>query len=208
VHTNLWGYTALVFAGLIFDLFPGLAKQKLFARARLDMLVFGAMALGALGLVTGPWLDIGWPAVAGLVLHTLGTLLMLGMVMRMVIRERALRNPGTALLTSAYLWLLVPVVVAPYIVAKASEHFPVAEVAGNGGPILIYGWILTFALAVVPYFFAQVFQPHRAPKLGGGWISFLAMHLGSLMFWIALFFPQAQAGLRAGAYLFWFAASD
>jgi cytochrome c oxidase cbb3-type subunit I len=54
VHTNLWGYTALVFAGLIFDLFPVLTRQKLFNRLRLDMLVFGSMALGALGLVIGP----------------------------------------------------------------------------------------------------------------------------------------------------------
>jgi hypothetical protein len=164
------------------------------------------MALGALGLVTGPWLDIGWPAVAGLTLHTLGTLLLLGAFVRMMVRERGLRHPGGAHIASSYLWMLVPTIVAPFIVAKASERFPVGEVAGKGGPILIYGWIMTFILAVLPYFFTQVFQPNRSPSLGGNWLSLASMHLGSLLFWVALFFPQAQAGLRAGAFLFWFAA--
>lgn len=206
VHTNLWGYTALIFAGLIFDLFPALTKQRLFGKARLDMLVFGAMTVGALGLVTGPWLDIGWPAVAGLTLHTLGTLLLLGAFVGMVVRDRGLRHPGGAHIVSAYLWILVPTIVAPYIVAKASESFPVGEVAGNGGPILIYGWIMTFCLAVIPYFFTQVFQPNRAPALGGSWWSLVAMHLGSLLFWLGLFLPNIQTGLRAGAFFFWFAA--
>jgi cytochrome c oxidase cbb3-type subunit I len=206
VHTNLWGYTALVFAGLIFDLFPSLAHQRLFNKARLDMLVFATMALGALGLVIGPWLDTSWPAVAGLVLHTLGTLVLVVQLMRLVIRERQLRHPGVVHLVSAYVWLLVPVVVAPFIVAKAVEHFPVDQVAGNGGPILIYGWILTFSLAILPYFFAQVFQPNRAPAVGGSWWSLAAMHLGSVLFWAALFLPPAQSGLRAGAFFLWFAA--
>ncbi len=206
VHTNLWGYTALIFAGLIFDLFPKLTKQRLFGKARLDMLVFGAMALGALGLVTGPWLDIGWPAVYGLTLHTLGTLLLLGAFVLMVIRERRLRHPGAAHIVSSYLWMLIPTLVAPFIVAKASEFFPVGEVAGNGGPILIYGWILTFLLAIIPYFFTQVFQPNRTPALGGSWWSMIAMHLGSILFWLGLFLPSIQAGLRAGAFFFWFAA--
>jgi len=127
VHTNLWGYTALIFAGLIFDLFPTLGKQRLFGKARLDMFVFGTMMLGALGLVTGPWLDIGWPAVAGLTLHTIGTLILLIGLIRLVVRERTLRHPGVAHLVTAYLWLLVPVIVAPYIVAKAS-YFPTSTV--------------------------------------------------------------------------------
>ena len=206
VHTNLWGYTALIFAGLIYDLFPALTKQTLFGKVRLEMLVFGSMALGALGLVVGPWLDLGWPAVAGLTLHTLGTLVLLAQLVWLVIRERAQRHPGVAHLVSAYLWLLVPVVVAPFIVAKASEAFPVGEVAGNGGPILIYGWMLTFLLALLPYFFTQVFQPNRTPALGGTWLSLALMHLGSILFWVALFLPSVQAGLRAGAFLFWFAA--
>ena len=205
VHANLWGFTALVFAGLIYDLFPTLSKQKLFGKARLDMLVFGSMALGALGLVIGPWLDIGWPAVAGLTLHTLGTVVLLAQLAGIVISKRAVRHPGVAHMVSAYLWMLVPTIIAPYIVAKASSQFPVGEVAGNGGPILIYGWILTFILAILPYFFPQVFQPNRDLSLGGSWLSLACMHLGSALFWVALFVPQAQAGLRAGAFLFWFA---
>lgn len=204
VHTNLWGYTALIFAGLVYELFPALSKQKLHGHVRLDMLVFGSMAIGALGLVIGPWLDIGWPAVAGLTLHTAGTLLLLAQVMVMVVREKKLRHPGVAHLVSAYLWVMVSAVAAPFIVAKASERFPVAEIAGNGGPILIYGWIMTFALAIIPYFFRQLFDPYGKPDLGGSWRSLIFMHLGGLLFWVALFWPSMQAVLRAGAFLFWF----
>ena len=206
VHTNLWGYTALIFAGLIFDLFPALTKQRLFGKAQLDMLVFGTMTLGALGLVIGPWLDLGWPAVYGLTLHTIGTLLLLGAFIRMVVRERGLRHSGGAHIVTSYLWMLIPTLVAPFIVAKASERFPVGEVSGNGGPILIYGWILTFLLAIIPHFFTQVFQPYRMPAQGGSWWSLASMHLGSLLFWLGLFLPSVQAGLRAGAFFFWFAA--
>jgi len=205
VHTNLWGFTAIVFAGILYDLFPELTRQKLLGKLRLDMLVFGSMMLGTLGLVTGPWLDIGWPAVVGLVLHTIGTLIQLAQLIRLVVSQRKMRNPGMAHLVSSYLWLLMPVIVAPYIVAKATEDFPVAEVTGNGGPILIYGWIVTFSLAVLPYFFNQTFQPKQNPSLGGSWLSLLSMHIGSVIFWAALFFPAVQAGLRAGAYFLWFA---
>jgi hypothetical protein len=124
----------------------------------------------------------------------------------MAVIERKLRQPWLAHMVSAYLWLLVPVVVAPYIVAKASDSFPVAEVAGNGGPILIYGWIMTFLLAVMPYFFILANQPSRKPALGGSWLSLSLMHLGGVLFWLALFFSQGQAILRAAAFLFWFAA--
>lgn len=206
VHTNLWGFTAIVFAGILYDLFPALTRQRIFGKVRLDMFVLGSMMLGTLGLVTGPWLDIGWPAVSGLVLHTIGTLALLVQLILMVVKERKIRHPGVAHLVSAYLWLLMPVIVAPYIVAKASEDFPVAEVAGNGGPILIYGWILTFSLAVIPYFFSHAFQSKRNPTLGGSWVSLFFMHLGSVMFWAALFFPAVQAGMRAGAFFLWFAS--
>jgi hypothetical protein len=206
VHSNLWGYTSLVFAGLIFDLFPALTRQRLFGRLRLDMLVFGSMAIGALGLVIGPWLDINWPAVAGLALHTIGTLVLLVQLLRFLAVEGKLRRPGAVQLVSAYLWLLVPVVVAPYIVAKASENFPVAEVAGKGGPILIYGWIMTFLTALIPYFFETAFLSDRKIELRGSWFRLASLHLGSLFFWAGLFLPAIQAWLHAGAYLFWLAA--
>lgn len=72
--------------------------------------------------MTGAWLDIGWPAMVGLKIHTIGTLLLLAQLVGMAVRERAQRHPGIAQMVSAYLWLLVSVVVAPYIVTKVSAE--------------------------------------------------------------------------------------
>lgn len=203
VHSNLWGYTAIIFAGLLFELFPQLRQRKIFGKS-MEMLVFGSMFIGASGLVIGPWLDIGWPAVAGIILHTVGILTLLGYLIHLLVQKHELRRPGHAHIISSFIWLLVPVIVAPYIVAKASEDFPVEEVAGGGGPILIYGWILTFLAAAIPYFVPKSRTVSQAPTLGGSWFSLVSMHLGGILFWTALFLPSVQNLLRAGAFFFWF----
>lgn len=200
VHSNLWGYTAIVFAGFLFELFPQLRQKKILG-INLEMTVFGLMFVGASGLVLGPWLDIGWPAVVGLTMHTVGVLIELGYLVGILVKNKELRHPGYAHIVSSYLWLLVPVIVAPYIVAKASDSFPVEEVAGGGGPILIYGWIMPYLAAVIPYFSPR---GKAAGKMGGSWSSLAFFHLGSILFWTALFFPPVQKMLRAGAFFFWF----
>jgi hypothetical protein len=209
VHTNLWGYTSLVFAGLLFDIFPALGRFPLVGkkpgRLRTDLLVFASMALGALGLVLGPWLDWSWSSVAGLSLHTFGTLLLLVQLVRLLAAEGRLRHAAEWHLVSAYAWFLIPVVVAPFIVAKASARFPVGEVAGKGGPILVYGWLLTFLAPLILYFFKGAMQPEQKAEIRGSWRSLAFMHLGSLLFWAGLFLPNQQAVMHAGAYLFWLA---
>lgn len=202
VHSNLWGYTAIIFAGLLFELFPQLRQRKIFGQS-MEMVAFLSMFIGASGLVIGPWLDIGWPAVVGLILHTVGTLIPLGYLIHLLVQNHELRKPGHAHIISSYVWLLVPVIVAPYIVAKASDSFPVEEVAGGGGPILIYGWIMTFLMAVVPYFLPRLKGSSQTAALGGSWFSLLSMHLGGVLFWTALFLPSVQNSLRAGAFFFW-----
>src|SRR5690606_11144274 len=63
VHTNLWGFTALLFAGLLVDLYAPISGRQL-AWPKSRPVIFWSMALVALGLVLGPWIGIN-PLTAG-----------------------------------------------------------------------------------------------------------------------------------------------
>lgn len=201
VHTNLWGFAAIILAGLLVDLYPSFAHRPL-AWPRTIPWIHWLMTLGALGLILGPWLDIRLFTVTGLSLHTLGSLLMLIVVIKPLSGDRSAWTPGMLHLLSAYVWFFLPVVVAPMIVARAAE-FPVQEVSGSGGPILIFGWIVQFGYALVPYLFTRFLEPDKPARLGGTWLSLAAVHAGSVLFWASLFFPNIAAGARASAYGFW-----
>ncbi len=202
VHSNLWGYTAIVFSGFLFEMFPQLRPKKILGKS-MEIIVFALMFVGASGLVIGPWLDIGWPAVVGLIMHTAGILVLLGYLVALLVKNKEVRHPGYAHIVSSYFWLLMAVIVAPYIVANASDSFPVEEVAGGGGPILIYGWIMTFLAAALPFFTPKSRPAPAAGSVGGSWYSLAFMHIGSIFFWAALFLPPVQKMLRAGAFFFW-----
>ena len=88
IHANSWGFAALVFAGLLVDLLPQLTGAPLASRRTLDAIFWG-MALGALGLVAGPWLGgLLVVTVPGLVLHIAAT------VTLVIVLVRALRRYG------------------------------------------------------------------------------------------------------------------
>lgn len=205
VHANLWGFASMVFAGLLLAIVPPVTGHPP-AWPRLTPLAFWGMALGAGGLVLGPWLDNNLLAVVGLISHTLATLLLLVELFWPLRRAPRLWSPGLLHLFTSYLWFLIPVVVAPYIVVKAT-NFPVSEVAGSGGPVLIYGWILQFLFAALPYLLRGELNPSQPARLGGAWGTLAAAHLGALAFWLSIFIPVAQPWLRALAYLLWFGAA-
>jgi cytochrome c oxidase cbb3-type subunit I len=201
VHTNLWGFAAIVLAGLLVDLYPSFANRPL-ALQRVIPWIYWAMTLGAFGLIAGPWLNISLFTVLGLVLHTLGSVLLLVIAIKPLLGDRGAWTPGVWHLLTSYVWFFLPVVVAPMIVARAS-NFPVQEISGSGGPILIFGWIVQFGYALVPYLFTRFFEPHKPARLGGTWLSLAAVHAGSVLFWVSLFFPNLEAVTRASAYGFW-----
>lgn len=201
VHTNLWGFAAIILGGLLVDLYPSFANRPL-AWPRSIPWIYWSMTLGALGLILGPWLDISLFTVVGLILHTLGSILLLIVVIKPLTGDRSAWTPGMLHLLTSYVWFFLPVVVAPMIVVHATD-FPVQEVSGSGGPILIFGWIVQFGYALVPYLFTRFLEPNKPALLGGTWLSLAAVHAGSVLFWASLFFPNIEAVARASAYGFW-----
>ncbi|NOH04887.1 MAG: hypothetical protein HND47_24425 [Chloroflexi bacterium] len=201
VHTNLWGFAAVILAGLLVDLYPSFANRPL-AWPRAIPWIYWSMTFGALGLIMGPWLNISLFTVIGLVLHTLGSILLLVIVIKPLLGDRAAWTPGVWHLITSYVWFFLPVVVAPLIVARATD-FPVQEISGSGGPILIFGWIVQFGYALVPYLFTRFFEPDQPARLGGTWLSLASVHVGAVLFWVSLFFPNVEQISRALAYGFW-----
>jgi hypothetical protein len=102
--------------------------------------------------------NINTSTVTGLVLHTIGTLLMLVNMTIPLWRKGKEWTAGIWHLAVAYVWFILAVVVAPLVVAGGAVG---AEVAGSGGPILIFGWILQTGYALIPFLFARAFQPDK-----------------------------------------------
>lgn len=201
VHTNLWGFTSLFFAGLFVDLYPQFARRAL-AWPRSISAIFWLMTLGALGMVVGPWVEVNLLTTVGLILHTIATIWLLANLLKPLRRSGSRRSPGYWHLFSAYIWFFIPVVVAPLIVSNA-ESLAVAQIEQQGGAILIYGWILSICYALVPYLAGRLFPPGQEAQLGGTWLSLAAVHAGALLYWVGLFLPGSQALLHAAAFLLW-----
>lgn len=199
VHSNLWGFASFIFAGLLIDLFPSFTGRAL-AWPRSVTPIFWLMAVGALGLVTGPWVEENNFTVAGLVIHTVGTVWLLVIIVKPLLAKPREWEPGIWHLLVAYIWFLLAAVVAPAVVAGSSTG---AEVAGSGGPILIFGWILQFGYALIPYLFVRGFQPRRPGRLGGTWFSLMTINAGGALYFTSLFLTTDPGALRGVAYIFW-----
>jgi cytochrome c oxidase cbb3-type subunit I len=201
VHANMWGFTSLLFAGLLVDLYPRISGRPL-AWPKSSTAIFWLMALGALGLVVGPWVAFNPLTVGGVLVHTAGTLLLLANVVRPIWSRPDLRTAGMAHLIGAYLWLLLPVVVAPFIVARVDSP-AVRNVEQSGAAILVYGWILPFSYAIVPYLFSRTLEGEERARLGGTRLSLVAIHAGGITFALGLFLGFHAQLFQAAAYALW-----
>lgn len=202
IHANSFGFMALLFAGLLVDLYPAFANRPL-AWPHSITPIFWMMTLGALGLVLYPWLHSLWFAVPGLILHLGATIWLLLNVVKPLWGDRQVWTPGMWHLVTAYAWVLVPILVTPLIIFKIlPSHLQIA-VDQNAPQALIYGWVLQVGYAILPYVFARFLLPGQTAKLGGNWFSLITVHLGGAFIWASIFSQTYQATLHGIGYAFW-----
>ncbi len=202
IHANNWGFMALVFAGLLVDMYPTWAKRPL-AWPRSITPIFWLLALGALALVIGPWVGSTYFTAPGIILFLVGTFWLLLNIIVPTWGDRTIwSRPGPWHIVTAYFWILAPVLVAPLILLEV-PGFPGAGIEQNAPQALIYGWVLQFGYAFIPYFFYRLFQPNRPAQLGGSWFSLIAVNLGGVFLWASIFLVDYQPVLHGTAYLLW-----
>ena len=202
IHANNWGFLTLIFAGMLVDMYPTWAKRSL-AWPRSITPIFWLLVAGALGLVLGPWVKSNWFSVPGIILFLTGTFWLLLNVIKPLWGDKATwSQPGPWHLVTAYFWILAPVLVAPLIILGV-PGFPGVGIEQNAPQALIYGWVLQFAYAFIPFFFYRLFLPHEPAKLGGSWFSLATVNLGGFFLWASIFLTEYQSLLHGTAYVFW-----
>jgi hypothetical protein len=194
IHANSWGFMSLVFAGLLVDFIPLVTGRPLGSPRAINA-IFWSMTLGAFGLVLGPWLGGSLPpTVAGLVLHLTGTVWLVVLLLGSLRAAGRLATAGGWHLAASYLWILAPVLVAPLILLGVLEGGPIESTAPQA---LIYGWVLQFGIALVPFIARRLILKEESPALGGGWGSLAGATLGSLLVWASIFIAPVR-GLLYG----------
>jgi hypothetical protein len=204
VHANNWGFLSLVFAGLIVDFYPNFAGRPL-AWPQSIRAIFWLMLFGALGLVVGPWFKLEPATVAGLVMHTTATIWLIVSMVKPLRGDRTAWTAGIWHIVSSYVWLFAPVLFAPFVLLKVAG-FPAATVEQNAPQALIYGWVLQFGFAIIPYMFRHVMLPDETPTLGGNWLSLISVHVGGVLLWASIFVVDYQSQLYGSAYVLWLIA--
>lgn len=202
IHANNWGLMSLVFAGLLVDFYPSWAKRP-FANPKSITPIFWMMVVGAFGLIFGPWFAATYLLVPGLILHLAATIWLLLNAIIPLRGDRAAWEPGIVHIVTSYFWILAPVLIAPLILLNV-PGIPGRSIEANAPQALIYGWVLQFGFALVPYLFGRLFTPDAPPKLGGNWFSLTAVHLGGIFLWASIFVQPPYRGILHGtAYLLW-----
>jgi hypothetical protein len=151
------------------------------------------MTLGAFGLVLGPWLGGSLPpTISGLVLHLSSTIWMVVLLIKAFKQSGRLNGAGAWHLVSSYLWIIAPIGMAPFILLGLVEGAPIEQTAPQA---LIYGWVLQFGIALIPYIVRRFFLKEETPQLGGSWMSLAGATLGSIFVWASIFIVPARGVL-------------
>ncbi len=192
IHANSWGFMSLVFAGLLVDFVPMITGRPLGTTKNVSLIYWG-MTLGAFGLVLGPWLGGSKPPLlSGLVLHVSSTVWMLVMTVQAFKASGKLNSAGAWHLVSAYVWIIAPIMAAPLIMLGVVPAGPIESTAPQA---LIYGWVLQFGIALIPYIARRFFLREENPQLGGSGLSLTTATAGSLFVWASIFIVPARGVL-------------
>ena len=151
------------------------------------------MTLGAFGLVMGPWLGGSKPpTISGLVLHISSTVGLVVLMIRAFKESGRLNSAGAWHLVSSYMWIIAPIMMAPFIMMGFLKGGPIESTAPQA---LIYGWVLQYGIALIPYIARRFFLKDETPSLGGSWASLAAATAGSLFVWASIFIVPARGVL-------------
>lgn len=200
IHANVWGFGGLLLAGLLVDLGPGLTGKPL-ARPDAVRPIFWMMTTGAVLLIIGPWVNSNPVMAAGMVMQMAATVWLLANLFRPVWQARW--PVGLWHLLAAYGWVLALILASPLVLVGVPGVSREA-VEQSAPQSLIYGWLLQFSYALLPWLFGRFFQPSEPARLGGNWLSLAAVNLGTALLWAGIFVAAWQAPLHGLAYAAWF----
>lgn len=201
IHANNWGLMSLVFAGLLIDMYPTWTKRP-FANPKSISAIFWLMTLGAFGLIFGPWFQNTYLLVPGLVMHLVATFWLLINVIKPLRSDKPAWTVGIWHLITSYFWILAPVFMAPFVLFGVG-NLPGSTIEATAPQPLVYGWLLQFGYAIIPYFFARIFTPDEEAQLGGTWFSFITINLGAIFLWASIFIASVSGILSGIGYLLW-----
>ena len=204
IHANSWGFLSLVFAGILIDQYPRFADRDVAWPGSIKW-IYWLMLVGAVALVMGPWLAMTAITAPGMIMYLVGTIWLLLNFWLPLKRGGVKWTPGLVHIFAAYLWIIAPLLFAPFIILGV-ENFPVDAVEGNAPQALIYGWALQLSFALFPFLYARYAAGSETAKLGGTWFSVVAVNVGSLLLFTGIFMEPQRAMLHGAAYLAWAAA--
>lgn len=184
IHANSWGLMSLVFAGILVDMYPTWAKRP-FANPKSITPIFWLMTLGAFGLVFGPWFDTLWLTVPGLVMHVASTFWLLHNIVKPLRDDKTAWTIGLRQIVVSYTWFVGPLLFAPLILLQV-PGIPGARIEAAGPQIMVYGFLLQFGYAIIPYFFSRIFTPDQEAQLGGNRFSFILVNVGAALPWFSV----------------------
>ncbi len=205
IHANNWGFMALVFAGFFVDLYPKWAKRPLYNPKAISP-IFWMMSIGAMSLILSPWFASQVLAGIGAVLHTSANVWLLIIAIKPLRGDKSAWTAGMAQMLISYIWLFAPLSMAPFVIFGVESMLPADLLAKTTPQALIYGWLLQFGYAVVPYFFQRFFIGEEHAELGGTWLSFWLVNVGAIFLWLSIFIEPARGILHGSAYLIWMAS--
>ena len=187
VHANVWGFLGLTAAGALALLVPGIVGEPL-PHPRRGTWSFAGIAVGASGLVAGPWLAVAPITFGGLALYLGGTALLLAEVVG-AWREAGGFDARFGHVVGAYVWLLFPVPWAPFVLLTP-DLVPAAAIERAAIDGLVFGWMLQLAMAFLPVVVAWTAARGRdleeavavagTPSLAG----LLSINAGVLALWV------------------------
>ncbi|MCZ7667456.1 MAG: hypothetical protein M5U34_09705 [Chloroflexi bacterium] len=163
-------------------MYPVWAKRPL-ASSKAITPIFWMLTLGALALVLSPWLSNITLAAIGSLLHTGATIWLLVLAIKPPRGDKAAWTPGIAHLLASYFWLFAPLSMAPFIIFGIEGVMPAKALEATTPQALIYGWLLQFSYAILPYFYQRFFFGEEKAELGGTWLSFALVNLGAIFLW-------------------------